>query len=225
MAAIGSVPSTFLQFSGLGGITEFRGVDLAALSGNLVEMGASEPTTVLFLDCKLHASVTVGSSAPTGPGGVQVELVNCDSGDTQTRYARETFAGIETQDTSIYLNASDGSTSFGRKLVSNADAKAYLPLESSIWSVWNTDLTEQTITIEIVHDSATNLQDDEVWLEIEYMGTSGFPLGVYKNDRLDDFVFGTAADQTSSSVTWTGTGGFTNENKCFLKFVYRFQSQ
>jgi len=78
--------------------------------------------------------------------------------------------------------------------------------------VWNDAVgSSQTVTCEILHDSVTNLQDDEVWLETEYLGTSGFPLSLFANDRMAD-ILATPADQAASSETWTTTG-LTNPNK------------
>ena len=67
------------------------------------------------------------------------------------------------------------------------------------------------MTCEILHDSVTNLQDDEVWLETEYLGTSGFPLSLFANDRAAD-ILATPADQAASTETWTTTG-LTNPNR------------
>ena len=72
--------------------------------------------------------------------------------------------------------------------------------------------------IEILHDSVTNLQDDEVWLEVEYLGTAGFPLSLFASDRMTD-ILSTPADQTTSSVAWTTTG-LTNPNKQKLAVTF-----
>ena len=49
------------------------------------------------------------------------------------------------------------------------------------------------------------LTDAEAWVEIEYMGTSGFPLSLFSNDRMTNII-ATPANQSSSSETWTTTG-------------------
>ena len=61
----------------------------------------------------------------------------------------------------------------------------------------------QVKEVEVVTDTVT-LTDAEAWLEVEYLGTSGFPLGVVANDRVVGLA--SPANQTSSSVAWTTTG-------------------
>ena len=72
--------------------------------------------------------------------------------------------------------------------------------------VWNGPVgSAQTATVEIITDNVT-LTDAEAWLEVEYLGTSGFPLGLFANDRVADPIFGTPANQATSTVDWTTTG-------------------
>jgi hypothetical protein len=71
---------------------------------------------------------------------------------------------------------------------------------------WNeTTGSSITVTIETVTDNVT-LTDAEAWIEVEYLGTSGFPLGIWTSDRIANATLGTPANQTSSSETWTTTG-------------------
>ena len=71
--------------------------------------------------------------------------------------------------------------------------------------VWNdTTGAAKTVTVEIVTDGVT-LTDGECWLEVMYLGTSGVPLGTLIRDAKAD-VLASAANQTSSSETWTTTG-------------------
>jgi len=95
-------------------------------------------------------------------------------------------------------------------------------MESPEFSVYNSSTgSSLTATVEILTDSETNLQDDEVWLEIDYQGTSGFPKGTRGTDRMTD-ITSTPADQTDSSETWDTTG-MTNPNT--QKLVVTFTPQ
>jgi hypothetical protein len=49
------------------------------------------------------------------------------------------------------------------------------------------------------------LTDAECWIEVQYLGTSGVPLGSFTSDAKADPLTA-AANQTSSSETWTTTG-------------------
>ena len=109
--------------------------------------------------------------------------------------------------------ASDGVTPLAWKMVTTANAEyPLLPLESGETTFWNdTTGVAKTLTVDIIHDSLTALKDDEVWLEVQYLGTTGFPLGSFINDCKAGALT-TAAAQTASTATWTTTG-LTNPNK------------
>jgi hypothetical protein len=89
-------------------------------------------------------------------------------------------------------------------------------LASPVFSIWNdTTGVAKTVTVEFVHDTnvaagqgagtSFAFRDDEIWLEVEYLGASGSPLGTIIRD-VKATPLTTAADQTSSSVGWTTTG-------------------
>ena len=50
-----------------------------------------------------------------------------------------------------------------------------------------------------VHGESAVLKDDEIWLEVEYLGTSGFPLALFTDDAKTT-VLATAANQTADSA-------------------------
>lgn len=170
-------------------------------------------------DCKLPASWTglLVASGLVGPGE-RFEMHNCDSGDTQYRLWVEDYAGSTKSETTIIRTggASDGTTGLAWKMVSSANAEyPLIKLESPEIMQWNTTLSSITATVEIVHDTnvaggqgagtGSRFQDNEVWLEVMYLGSTGFPLGTWIRDCKAD-VLATAADQADSSETWTTTG-------------------
>ena len=214
IAASGSVPTVGL-FAPQRGLIELIGANLTTLgsSNPLVNVNIGRPWIVRFVDCRLGSGFVATTGTFSGPGSGVVEIINCDSGDTQTHYERHSYRGVEMSETGIFLNATDGTTPHSRQMVSTANVTIEHPMESGWRSApFNTVLAEVTLTVQIVHDSATDLDDDECWVEGDYQGTSGFPQSVHVIDRLDDFIFGTPAAQASSSASWTGTSGFTNEN-------------
>lgn len=79
-----------------------------------------------------------------------------------------------------------------------------------------------TATIEVITDNVT-LTDGECWLEIQYLGTSGVPLGSFLSDAKAD-VLATAANQTTSSETWTTTG-LTTPVKQYLRVTFTPQEK
>lgn len=205
-----TLPTTlFLTPStGNAGYATIFGVDLSALGSgkNLVDAGQANFGDYLFQNCKLGSSVAIVTGTVAGQGATTVEVVNCDSADTNYRYAKHVYQGSITQETTIVRTggASDGTTAFSRKMVSGANAKFYSPLEGPWVYFWNETIGAVTVSFETVTDNVT-LTDAEAWVEVEHLGTSGFPLSLIEQDRAAD-ILATPANQTTSSETWTTTG-------------------
>lgn len=201
-----------------------EGVDLSALPSTVNIVGNGNGTCSLMLrNCKLPASWSgslVGVAITTP--GFRVEMHNCDSADTNYRLWVEDYAGSIKSETTLVRTggASDGVTGYSLKMTTTANANALVaPLVSPEIVIWNDDVgSSKTVTFEILHDSATNLTDGEIWIEVQYLGTSGVPLGSFVSDAKAD-VLATAADQTTSSETWTTTG-MTNPNKQKLSVTF-----
>jgi hypothetical protein len=187
-----------------------RGVDLSAVTGTL--MGATNLNSKVLLDsCKIAAGVlrmTVGAAA--GDSTALLELVNCWDGINVIN-ERNTQGGNVAQDRGAYLSsgAADdiGSYSLRASTSSRADF-AVLPIDFFAFDVENTITgVSKTATVEIV--SSAPLNNNDIRLLLEYMGTAGNPMASFS----DSFpgVLAAAAALTSSSNTWAGSG-FTTLN-------------
>ena len=217
----------FLTTASTIGQVHVSGVDLSTLNTNLVLPDTlSSMNSYWFRNCKLHADVTVIEGPILGPGGEQVFVDNCGSGDTNYKIDHRKYQGSIIEEVTIKRTggASDGTTGFCWEMVTLATPHFHSPLESPPISIWNEDVGSPiTLTVEIVHDSLTKLQDDEIWVEVEYLGTSGFPLSLFASDRMAD-ILATPADQPASSETWTTTG-LTNPNKQYLSVTFTPQEK
>ena len=69
-------------------------------------------TLPVLRNCKLDASIAIVTGTHPGPGGAVVDLINCDSGDTNYRFAHHDYMGSMVQETTIARTggASDGTT-------------------------------------------------------------------------------------------------------------------
>jgi len=199
----------------------FSGVDLSALGSgkNIAGMSAAVRSWITLHNCKLNASVTLTTGSVANLGGTVCQVVNSDSADTNYRYYFQDYAGTITHETTIVRTggASDGVTGFSRKFVSTANSKFYAPLIGPWFKFWSSTLSSITVAVEIVTDNVT-LTDAEAWVEVLHPGTSGFPLGVFADDRAAD-ILATPANQTSSSETWTTTGLTTPVKQALSKSV------
>lgn len=206
-ATLGTVPTTLIKTIGATTPTvAFRGVDLSAMSGNLAVASETAGALISLENCKLHASMTVSTGSFIAQSGTTIRLVNCDSGDTNYKYQLQNYMGTITHEATIVRTggASDGTTGISRKMVSTANSKFYAPLELGPLVAWNESTSSLTVTVHIVTDNVT-LTDAECWIEVEELGTSGYPLSVTQSDRAAD-ILATPANQTTSTETWTTTG-------------------
>lgn len=195
------------------------GVDLSygASGMNLCSGGLNTPGRLIFRNCKLPASWSGGvfSSAPSSLG-IRGELYNCAAGDVNYAMWVEDYAGSIKHETTIVHTggASDGTTPISWKMASSANAEypAIVLRSPEIFVPNTTTGASKTLTVEIAQDGTTTaLNDDEIWLEVEYLGTSGTPLALFASDAKAD-VIASAAAQANSSETWSGLSG-TNKKQ------------
>jgi hypothetical protein len=212
LATSTSAITTFVATAPSSGVDAvFSGLDLSYGDAgmNLVATAALAYGKIVFRNCKLPGSWSGSllAGAPT-QACFRAEMHNCDSGDTNYRMWVEDYAGSIRSETTIVRTggASDGTTGLSWKMASSANAEyPLITLDSPEIVRWNdTTGSAITVTVEVVTDNVT-LTNAECWVEVQYLGTSGFPLGSFVSDAKADFL-ATAANQTSSSETWTTTG-------------------
>lgn len=210
-AVLGTIPTTLFASTGTRpALINVTGIDLSALASgnNLVSVASATAMFVTFTDCKLGSSVAVTTGAIAGQPGTTVRLVNCDSADTNYRYHQQSYQGTITQETGIIRTggATDGTTPVSVKMDSTANSKFYGPLVGEWMSAWNETLGAITVTIPVLTDNIT-LTDADAWVEVEYLGTASFPLGLFLSDRAAD-ILATPANQTTDGVSsWPSAPG------------------
>src|SRR3990167_3738834 len=182
---------------------------------------------VKLRNCKMPASWSGSVNSSTPGSSSTFELFNSDSADTNYRLQKKTEFGEVTHETTIVggAGATDGTTAISWKMVSNADAEwNHQTLDSPEIVRWNeTTGSAITATIEIVHDSVTNITDQQIWMEVQYLGTSGTPLSLFVDDAAADYITA-AADQADSTASWTTTG-LTNPNTQKLNVTFTPQEK
>jgi len=195
---------------------EMIGVDLSALgSGKTLVAGAAGGARLLLQDCKLGASVTVAAT-PSTPQQ-EVHLVRCDSGDTNYRQEKYLYTGTMTTETTIVRTggASDGTTPIAWKIVTTANSRWVMPFECPPRAIWNDTTGSRTVTIYGVWGGGAVPLNDDIWIEVFYLGTSGFPISsVATTTKADNLATGT--NTTSDSSTW---GGSTTKFKMSATFT------
>lgn len=216
----GTSPTNFISAGVFGTKTSVSGFDFTNASSSINLVNTADAGSVTFSNCKLPSSWS-GALCTTRPTSLgRVALHNCDSSATNYRLWIVDAVGDITSETTLIRTggANDGTTGLSWKMVTTADAKWNLPLITGEFVQWNGIVGSAiTATVEILHDSSTALKDNEVWLEMQYLGASGQPLGSFINDGVD--ILAAGSDQTTSSATWT-TSGMSNPNKQKLSVTF-----
>lgn len=186
----------------------FNGFDLTHMSASAQLTGTFTSTVSLtiFHGCKLPSTLALlGTQTADNKSGHAVLLFDCASGDTHTEIAYADALGTLTVDSAITFDGSPSDVTW--KIVTTANASFEHPFITPYINRYNDVLTAQSPYIEILRDgSSTAYQDDEVWGDFTYKGTSGNVLPTFVNDRMTPL--GTAANQAAGA----GLGSWTGEN-------------
>lgn len=212
ISAAGTIPSKlfgFLSYNGEGSRYEITRFDLSAFTGVVVGDQAAY-RIFCFNDCIFSATLTIYETQ-TSASAPEVFVFNCSSGDEHYHFAHYSALGQTAAVTSPYANDGalyDGTNHVTWKIVTSANCSEYSPYVSPWIDRYHSGVAAITPSVEILRDdSTTALQDNEVWGEFSYQGTTGFPLAVFTNDRMA--LLGTPTNQAAGVglAGWTGESG------------------
>ena len=202
-------------------VAKVSGVDFSNLGTGFFFLKAGDSGKLILRNCKLPSGWTGGLHNGTMTAGARVEMWNCDTGDTNYKVRIKDYIAELFDETTLVKTggASDGTTGYSWKVVTTSNANKHLGrFETPELYKWNdTTGSAITVTIDILRDSATSLTEHEIWIDVQYLGTSGFPLASFSSDASD--ILGSPANQTSSSATWTTTG-MSNPNTQKLNVTF-----
>ncbi len=205
-AISGNSPTTlFNMSSNFSKILMCAGLDLSGFSGTTLALGNANGQIIeaRFRNCRLGTTTV-------SPNGLafRVEFVNCATDGANYQRSRFDWMGDVTTSSSTYRSggATDGTTPISRTMINVSDTDNAHPTELHLWQ-WN-DTVGSPLTATVEISGSVALKDDEIWLEIEYLGNASYPISSLVDDRAD--ILGTAANQDSSSATWI-SGGAVNQ--------------
>jgi len=182
---------------------EIEGIDMSEYSAaGLYLFYADMPMRIMLKNCRLGTNIImtyrVGRITPWG----RLELVNCDSVNTNYRYYRYHDSGEVFHETGVYREggASDGTTPVCRRMVSSDWAKYADPLILGELVGWNETTGQQkTATVHLLTDGVT-LTNKDLWVEVEYLGNADYPLSSFVTNKPHILESGTSLD--SDTATW-----------------------
>ena len=181
-----------------------EGVDLSALGSGKTLVGSNpNPSTYIFKDCKFGSSVTV-SATPTAQGDAETVVIRSDSSGTNYIEQKYTYTGTMTDELVIVRTngATDGTTAVSKKAVTTANSQWYAPFELTPIAVWNdVSGSSVTATIEGVWNAAALPNNDDIWMDVEYLANSGDPLGGFATGTKAD-ILASGSALTASTQAW-----------------------
>jgi hypothetical protein len=220
-ALIGTaVPTTlFVPTGSRGGELECIGVDLSAAGSGKTLVGTNATangTKFRFVDCKIDAAVTK-STVPAAHGADLVDFIRTGATGNYRVFHHHLTGTLQEETTIVRTGgASDGTTPISWRIDTTANANYSMPFECPPIAIWNDNTGSSiTATVEGIWGGGAVPNDDEVWVDVEYLGDASAPQGSFVNDGKVDLL-ATAAGQTSSSATW---GGSTTKFKLNVSFT------
>ena len=199
-------------------LIDISGVDFAALTSAFFDVSDTVHTVASLHHCLLNSGVAL-TTGTINNHGTRILMSGCDDTTGNALYRMEyvDFWGSTVHDDDIFRTtggASDGTTPISWKMVSTANAVEFSePTKSPSIYAWVDSTGSQTFTVQCLWDSVTDIQDDEIWLEIEFLEASADTDSAFADDRMAD-ITATPADQTTNATAWTET--LTNDNEFAL---------
>lgn len=212
--ASGSAPTSLFAF--VAGSTAIVNVNDSKLDDrtwtNFANVAFGCPSRITARQCKMPASFVVATGSFSGPGGIEVELIDCDSGDNHYTYLKSCWCGTIVASNAIYADASNGTDSISWHMTGNANTSFAFPLVSPPITTFNATLSVMTATIEAINDGTT-FTDAQLWQETSAKVTSGSTRATVEISDRAASIIASGSNQTTSTKTWTGTGGFSSAVK------------
>lgn len=205
-----TIPTSLFGASNTGFNIFIQGVDLGALGANTLFIAASSGGVGVLVDCKLGASATLATPSTSS---ATYDLVRCDSGATNYRDERYWYQGTQTVETTIIRTggATDGTTPISWKLVATANSRWTFPFESQRIMIWNDRTTAiTTLTIYGTTTGGGVPNNDDIWVEVEYLSSSLTPQGSFITTTKADNLAASVTTNNSADASIWGGGGVGN---------------
>jgi len=202
-----AVPTVFMGPSAAARLSNvtLETIDLSQITGIGYTIG-TEMRNWLIKDCKLNAALSILTPQTFGD---TIQLVRSDSAATAYKSTRYAYEGTETTETSVTRvgGASDPTgQAQSRKIVTTANSQWLRPFKAEPYAIWNPRTAANVVVTVCGTVNAGALpNNDDLWLEVEYLGSSLTPLGTIVSTTKANLLAANAAVAADGS-SWNGGG-------------------
>ena len=206
----GSLPTSLFYNATGNAPVILDGVDFSAMTGSPTLWNAAVLTAarlIVYRNCKF-SSGTIPMPTPNNPESGEHFIINSDSGATNYLHSVVGYYGRQDVETSIVRTegATDGTTPISWKIITTANSKWAFPFESIPMAVWNNSTAANvTVTVYGVWGGGAVPNNDEIWMEVSYMGSSATPIATFNTANGTADFLAAASAQGSDSSTWGGS--------------------
>jgi hypothetical protein len=183
-----------------------EGVDLSALSATLIKVPATvSGERIIFKDCAVRSGAV---SWIAGSPAANVDYIRCDSAGTNYQYMRGQYQGQLFTETSIVRSggAVVQGTPISWKIATSANSSWPNAFRTPRVIVPNYLVgTSRILTIFGTVNAPGLPNNDEIWIEVCYLGSASAPLGSVKTSTKASILAASNPVGTDGS-TWGGGG-------------------
>ncbi len=169
---------------------DFEACDFSAFgAGKTLFFPQVAAAVATFKDCIVGAGVTKATT-----GTYPVEAIFVRTAATGVTYTEEKYDPFGSQvDETVIVHtggANDGATAKSRNITTGGVATWNVPFEALPIATWNAATgAAKTVTLEGLYNGAALPTNDQIWIDVEYLGSSASPKGSYasgtKATRID----------------------------------------
>lgn len=185
---------------------EIDGFDWHNLSAStLTILDADYIGTFILRNGKLNSggAQTVNLTSATPTRDCEIAIYNVDSGNTNYNiWEAGVFGTVTTEENRVVT----GDTNSWAVVTNTAASFPHCIVSTPPMVRWNsTTGSSVTVSVEIAVNSGTALTNQDIWLDVIYLGASGFPTGLNASNRCA--LRSSASNHSAGSATWSGTWG------------------
>ena len=163
--------------------------------------------SVHFTNCKTAATWSATTGSILGKQNTDVFFMNVGNGNAPASLIHHQYSGSAISTTDIYR--SSGATVEGTSNSWLVTTTANCSQDRAYYSPWIygyiSSTGSKTFDVYITNDTA-DFNDNEVWLEVDYLGTASSGQWSNKTDYMADRLATAAVQTDDTTSTWNGSG-------------------